>query len=308
VTHILAFPGMLPLGEAIAALAGAQVGEVDVHRFPDGESLVTLPDELAGKDVAVLATLREPDPLALSLRFAAETARDMGARHVGLIAPYLAYMRQDRRFAEGQAVSAPLFARFLEESFDWLVTADPHLHRIHSLEGLFDIPVRRIETAPLLADWIAANVPDAVLIGPDSESRQWVAEVARVADRPFEVLEKRRSGDRSVEVSIPHSEALLAGTPVILDDIASSGRTLIQAVERLRAAGTRPPICVVIHAVFAGDAHDDILAAGASRVVTTNSIPHASNAVSLAQVLADAARDLQAGHPPIRRAGARTTR
>jgi len=308
VTHILAFPGMLPLGEAIAALGGAQVGEVDVHRFPDGESLVTLPGELAGKDVAVLATLREPDPLALPLRFAAETARDMGARRVGLIAPYLAYMRQDRRFAEGQAVSAPLFARFLEESFDWLVTADPHLHRIHSLEGLFDIPVRRIETAPLLADWIAANVPDAVLIGPDSESRQWVAEVARVADRPFEVLEKRRSGDRSVEVSIPHSEALLAGAPVILDDIASSGRTLIQAVERLRAAGTRPPICVVIHAVFAGDAHDDILAAGASRVVTTNSIPHASNAVSLAQVLADAARDLQAGHPPIRRAGARTTR
>jgi ribose-phosphate pyrophosphokinase len=307
-THILAFPGMLPLGEAIAALAGAQVGEVDLHRFPDGESLVTLPGDLAGKDVAILATLRDPDPLALPLRFAAETARELGARRVGLIAPYLAYMRQDRRFAEGQAVSAPLFARFLEECFDWLVTADPHLHRIHSLEDLFDIPVRRIETAPLLADWLAKNVPDAVLIGPDSESRQWVAEVARLADRPYEVLDKRRSGDRIVEVSVPHSEALLAGTPVILDDIASSGRTLIQAIERLLAAGTRPPICLVIHAVFAGDAHDDILAAGAGRVVTTNSIPHASNAVSLEQALADAASDLLAANPPTRRAAARTTR
>ena len=307
-TRILAFPGMMALCEAIAALAGAQVGELDIHRFPDGESLVTLPGDLAGKDVAVLATLREPDPLALPLRFAAETAREKGARRVGLIAPYLAYMRQDRRFAEGQAVSAPLFAGFLEESFDWLVTADPHLHRIHALEDLFDIPVRRIETAPLLAGWIAANVPDAVLLGPDSESRQWVAEVARLADRPYEVLEKRRSGDRSVEVSIPHSEALLAGTPVILDDIASSGRTLIQAIQRLLATGTRPPICVVIHAVFAGDAHTDILSAGAARVVTTDSIPHASNAVSLAQVLADAARDLQGGNPPIRRAAARTIR
>lgn len=307
-THLLAFPGMLPLGEAIAALAGARVGEVDLHRFPDGESLVTLSGDLAGKDVAILATLRDPDPLALPLRFAAETAREMGARRVGLIAPYLAYMRQDKRFAEGQAVSAPLFARFLEESFDWLVTADPHLHRIHSLEDLFDIPVRRIETAPLLADWISGNVPDAVLLGPDSESRQWVAEVARLADRPYEVLDKRRSGDRSVEVSIPHSEALLAGTPVILDDIASSGRTLIQAIKRLLAAGTRPPICVVIHAVFAGDAHDDILAAGAARVVTTNSIPHASNAVTLEQALADAASDLQAANPPTQRAAARTTR
>ena len=293
-THILAFPGMMPLGEAIAKQSGAQTSEVDVHRFPDGESLVTLPADLAGKDVAVLATLREPDPLALSLRFAAETAREMGARRIGLIAPYLAYMRQDRRFAEGQAVSAPLFARFLEESFDWLVTADPHLHRIHALEDLFDIPVRRIETAPLLGEWIAANAPDAVLLGPDSESRQWVAEVARLADRPYEVLEKHRSGDRSVEVSVPHSEALLDGTPVIVDDIASSGRTLIQAIERLLVAGTRPPICVVIHAVFAGDAHDDILAAGASRVVTTDSIPHVSNAISLAQALADACRDLQA--------------
>ncbi|MCP5399949.1 ribose-phosphate diphosphokinase [Novosphingobium malaysiense] len=307
-THILAFPGLMPLGDAIAKLSGAQVGEVDLHRFPDGESLVTLPGDLAGKDVAVLATLRDPDPLALPLRFAAETAKEMGARRVGLITPYLAYMRQDQRFAGGQAVSAPLFARFLEESFDWVVTADPHLHRIHSLEDLFDIPVRRIETAPLLAGWIAANVPDAMLLGPDSESRQWVAEVARLADRPYEVLEKRRSGDRSVEVSVPHSEVLLAGTPVILDDIVSSGRTLIEAIERLLAAGARPPICVVIHAVFAGNAHDDILAAGAARVVTTNSIPHASNAVSLAQVLADAARDLQAADPPIRRSAEQTTR
>lgn len=307
-THILAFPGMMPLGETIAALSGAQTGEVDIHRFPDGENLVTLPGDIAGQDVAILATLRDPDPLALPLRFAADTARELGARRVGLIAPYLTYMRQDRRFAEGQAVSARLFARFLEESFDWLVTADPHLHRIHSLEDLFGIPVRRIETAPLLAGWIAANVPDAVLLGPDSESRQWVAEVARLADRPYEVLEKHRSGDRSVEVSVPHSEALLAGTPVILDDIASSGRTLIQAIERLLAAGTRPPICVVIHAVFAGDAYADILTAGAARVVTTDSIPHASNAVSLAQALANAARDLQASNPPIRRAAATTTR
>jgi len=287
-THILAFPGMLPLGERLASLAGAVVGEVDIHRFPDGESLVTLPDNLGGQDVAIIATLRDPDPIALPLRFAAETARELGARRVGLIAPYLAYMRQDRRFAQGQAVSAPLFARFVEESFDWLVTADPHLHRIPSLEDLFKIPARRLVSAPLLAEWIAANVPDAVLLGPDGESRQWVAEVARLADRPYEVLEKRRNGDRDVEVSVPRSDALLAGTPVILDDIASSGRTLIQAIERLLDAGTRPPVCLVIHAVFAGNAQADILAAGAARIVTTDSIPHPTNAVSLAGGLAKA--------------------
>ncbi|MBA4164240.1 MAG: phosphoribosylpyrophosphate synthetase [Erythrobacter sp.] len=290
--RILAFPALLPLAGRIAGLSHGRAEPIDIHRFPDGESLVTLHRDLAGQDVAMLATLNDPDHLALPLRFAAETARELGARSVGLIAPYLAYMRQDRRFSPGQAVSAPLFARFLEESFDWLVTADPHLHRIHSLSELYKIPAHRIETAPLLAEWISANVPDAVLLGPDSESRQWVAQVARLADRPFEVLEKHRSGDRDVVVSVPQSEALLAGTPVILDDIASSGRTLIQAIERLRTAGARPPVCLVIHAVFAGNAHADILAAGAARVVTTDSIPHVTNAISLAGVLSAACREM----------------
>ncbi|KUO51997.1 MAG: phosphoribosylpyrophosphate synthetase [Sphingomonadales bacterium BRH_c42] len=290
--RILAFPEVFTLAVRIADLSGGQAGAIDIHRFPDGESLVTLPDGLGGQDVAILASLSDPDPRALPLRFAAKTARELGARSVGLIAPYLAYMRQDRRFSPGQAISARLFACFLEESFDWLVTADPHLHRIHSLSDLFRIPARRIETAPLLAEWIAANVPDAVLLGPDSESRQWVAQVAHLADRPFEVLEKRRSGDRDVEVSVPRSEALLAGTPVILDDIASSGRTLIQAIGRLMAAGARPPVCLVIHAVFAGNAHADILAAGAARVVTTDSIPHSTNAISLAGMLSAACREM----------------
>jgi ribose-phosphate pyrophosphokinase len=104
---------------------------------------------------------------------------------VGLVAPYLGYMRQDKRFHPREAVSAPIFAGFLDECFDWVMTADPHLHRNPSLSALFRIPAYRVATAPLLADWIAANVPEAVLLGPDSESQQWVAEVARLAGRPY---------------------------------------------------------------------------------------------------------------------------
>ena len=289
---LLVFPGMEALATQIIERSGNHAHQVDLHHFPDGETLVTLPEQLVDRDVAILATLHDPDPLALPLTFAATTAREFGARSVGLIAPYLSYMRQDHRFAPGQAVSAPIFARFLQESIDWLVTADPHLHRIHSLGELFDIPTRRVETAPLLAEWIKANVPDAVLLGPDGESRQWVAEVAQRAGRPFEVLEKVRSGDREVQVSVPQSEALLGGTPVILDDIASSGRTMIEAIARLADAGCSPAICVVIHAVFSGDAYNQILNAGAARIVTTNSIPHASNAISLAGPLSDATTEL----------------
>lgn len=291
---ILVFPGMEALAARLVDRTGIHSHPVDLHRFPDGETLVTLPEQLVDQDVAILSTLHDPDSLALPLTFAAATAREFGAKSVGLIAPYLAYMRQDHRFAPGQAVSAPIFARFIQESFDWLVTADPHLHRIHSLDELFDFPTRRIETAPHLAEWVKANVPDSVLLGPDGESRQWVAEVARLAGRPFEVLEKIRSGDRDVQVSVPQSEALLAGTPVILDDVASSGRTMIEAIARLAAAGCRPPVCVVIHAVFSGDSYGQILKAGAARIVTTDSIPHESNAISLARPLAEAAAELTA--------------
>ena len=211
----------------------------------------------------------------------------MGARRVGLIAPYLGYMRQDRRFERGQAVSAPLFAQFLGESFDWLVSVDPHLHRIARLQDVFPMPAIRAVSAPLLATWISTNLPDAVLLGPDSESQQWVAEVARLAGRPYEVLRKVRSGDRSVDVSVPESAALREGTPVILDDIASSGSTMARAVERLLAAGTAAPVCLVIHAVFADGAQDTIMSAGAAGIISTDTIPHSTNVIGIADILSE---------------------
>jgi len=287
---------MEALAGQIAHQLGGETASVDLHRFPDGETLVTLPDDIHGRESILIATLRDPDPLALPLRFAAETARELGARRVGLVAPYLAYMRQDKRFAPGQTVTAPVFAKFLEDSFDWLVTVDPHLHRIASLDRLFSFPAIRVRSAPFIADWIASEVPDAVILGPDSESQQWVAEVARMAGQPYEVLTKVRTGDRQVEVSVPASEALKNRTPVVLDDIASSGRTMVRAIERLVSAGTRSPICVIIHAVFAGNAYEDILAAGAARLVTTDSIPHNSNEITLARTLASAIRQAMSSH------------
>ncbi len=284
---LVAFPEMRPLAEDLAPALGADLLTLDWHHFPDGESLISLPSDLDGADVAFLATLRDPDRLALPLRFAAATAREMGVRRVGLIAPYLGYMRQDRRFEAGQAVSAPLFAQFLGESFDWLVTVDPHLHRIARLQDVFPMPAMRAVSAPLLATWISTNLPDAVLLGPDSESQQWVAEVARLAGRPYEVLRKVRSGDRSVDVSVPESAALREGTPVILDDIASSGVTMARAVERLLAAGTAAPVCLVIHAVFADGAQDTIMSAGAAGIISTDTIPHSTNVIGIVDILSE---------------------
>ncbi|RUW87738.1 ribose-phosphate diphosphokinase [Mesorhizobium sp. M7A.F.Ca.US.010.02.1.1] len=289
---LLPFPLQRTMADVIGPLLGARTGRLDWRHFPDGESLVTIERDLDGVDVALVASLRNPDELALPLRFAAATAREFGARSIGLIAPYLAYMRQDRRFNPGEAVSAPMFARFLADSFDWLVTADPHLHRIPRLSELFCIPAHAVATAPLIADWIRNNVPSALLIGPDSESSQWVSDIADRAGVAYQILTKIRRSDRDVDVSLPSIDAARSRTPIIVDDIASSGRTMIETLNHLRQLGLPPAVCIVIHPVFAQNAYALLLAAGAERVVSTDSIPHPSNAISLAGLLAAASAEL----------------
>lgn len=291
---LVPFPADAALAATVAPALQARLAPVAWRHFPDGESLVALDGSMEGADVAILASLRDPDPLALPLRFAAQTAREFGARSVGLIAPYLAYMRQDTRFHAGEAVSAPLFARFLEEAFDWLVTVDPHLHRVERLQSLYRIPTTHVSATPDVAAWIARTVPDAMLIGPDSESEQWVARIAAQAGVPYQVLSKQRHGDYDVRVSLPDATAAAGHTPVLVDDIVSSGRTILETLAHLKKLALPPPVLVAIHPVFAGDAYPRLQEAGVVRIASTDTIAHSSNAIPLGTALAAAASALMA--------------
>ncbi len=294
---LIPFPADARLASTVAPGLNSRVAPLAWRHFPDGESLVTIDDGLEGADVAILVSLRDPDPMALPLRFAAQAAREFGARSVGLIAPYLAYMRQDTRFHPGEAVSAPMFAHFLEEAFDWLVTVDPHLHRFARLEALYRIPVRHVSATPAVAAWIAREVSDPILIGPDGESEQWVAGIAGLAGLPFQVLRKERRGDYDVEVSLPDAAAATARTPVLVDDIVSSGRTMLETVAHLKQLSASAPVLVAIHPVFAGDAYHQLQAAGPVRIASTDTIAHPSNAIPLGAEIAAAASALMGPVP-----------
>ena len=289
---VFGLPGNEGMARRIAAAWPAEHGGLAVHPFPDGESLVRLRTPPPTRDVALVCTLHEPDAKVLPLLFAAAAARDEGARSVGLIAPYLAYMRQDLSFHAGEARSAAHFARLLSQHFDWLVTVDPHLHRYHSLGEIYRIPSAAVPAAPLLARWIAANVPRPLLVGPDEESRQWVERIAADAVAPFVILEKHRRGDRQVELRVPDVAGWRDHTPVLADDIISSGGTMIETITALRAQGLHPPVCVAVHAVFAHWAYWGLLGAGAARVVTTNTISHDSNVIDVGPAIAAAVRGL----------------
>ena len=293
--RVLALPGNEALATAIARELDHDVGGVTHRLFPDGESYLRIHDDVAGRAVVLVCTLDRPNERTLPLLLLAATARDLGARAVGLVAPYLAYMRQDRRFRSGEGVTSAYFARLLSRAVDWVVTVDPHLHRHASLAELYTIPARALHAAPLVASWLGAHVPDALLIGPDAESVQWVASIAERARVPSIALTKIRRGDREVEVSLPPDLPLRGRTPVLVDDIVSTGRTMLATIAHLRALGARPPVCIAVHAVFAGDAHQRLLEAGAAQVVTCNTIAHSSNGIDLTPLITDAVREMLGG-------------
>lgn len=289
---VYAMPGNEGFAQALCAAWPADPGDLVVYRFPDGESLVRLRTPARGRDVVLVCTLREPDAKVLPLLFAAGTARAQGARSVGLVAPYLAYLRQDRAFRNGEACSAQHFATLLSAHFAWLVTVDPHLHRSHKLADLYPIAAASASASPLLARWIGANVREPILIGPDQESEQRVRAIAEAAHAPWQVLRKVRTGDRNVPIGVPDHAHWTNRTPVLVDDIISSGASLVRLVRKLRAQGLPPPVCVAIHAVFAPFAYWGLLEAGAGRIVTTNTIAHDTNAIDVAAAVADEARKL----------------
>jgi ribose-phosphate pyrophosphokinase len=295
---VLSFPGNDTMADAIARSLGAERVAVHLRRFPDGETLASLDaagaSGLAGRDVVLVATLDRPDPKLVPVALIAGAARDHGARRVVLVAPYLAYLRQDAVFAPGQGVSARHFARLVAAAADALVVVDPHLHRLDSLDDVFGIPSRVVQSAPALARWVAAHVERPVLVGPDEESAQWVSEVAHRAGCPHVVLRKIRRGDRDVEVSAPGLDPADGRTPVIVDDIASTGHTIAQAVRGLVRAGHPAPLCVAVHGVFADDALAVLRTAGVARVVTTNTIPHPTNAIDVSGLVAEGAAELLA--------------
>ncbi len=290
-TIILALPGAENLAQTLSSLLRCPASILEVHRFPDGEALVRLRTGVSGQRVLLVAHLDHPDDKALPLLFAADAARELGAAEIGLVAPYLPYMRQDDRFRPGEAITSRTFARVVSSSVDFVVTVDPHLHRWPSLDAIYTVRSKVVPAAPAIAQWLAREVPDALLVGPDSESEQWVADVAARLKAPWLCMTKERQGDREVHVRMPHDARCDGRTPVLLDDIASSGHTLAAAAHVLRGAGWGKPMCVAVHALLSPAGIDLLHRAGIGRVVSCDTVPHASNAITVAPLLAEGVRE-----------------
>lgn len=287
---VLGFPDYQEPARRVAARTGFAYEDISVHRFPDGESLVRLPAQLP-PDVVLYTSLDDPNRRLIELEFATVTAKQLGAKRLTLIAPYLCYMRQDAAFHPGEAVSQHIVGALLAPHFDSLITVDPHLHRVSRLSEA--IPVRRAVTlsaAPVIAEWLRQRGGSPLLIGPDEESEQWVSAIATPGNFDYGVARKERLGDTDVRITLPDC-AFEDREIMLVDDVASTGHTLAEAARQIFTRGASSVSVIVSHALFVNDALEILRDAGVSNVCSTDSIAHESNQLLLDGILSRALID-----------------
>lgn len=289
---VVGLSNSVKLAQKIARRTKSSFSSIVKKHFPDGELYLRFLKNVHGQQVVLVQSFQpNPQEALVEVVLAAVTARELGARKVTLVAPYLGYMRQDKRFNSGEAVSALIVARLIGQYVDSVVTVDPHAHRIPNLGRIFRCAFRSLTANRLLAEAIKRKLDANVVIGPDAESYQWAEQIADYLNVPVTVLRKTRHSSRRVTVHVVNEIDLKGKNVVITDDIISTGKTLIQAVKAAKKRGAKSVSCVAVHGVFAEDAYAKIKKAGATHVLTTNTIEKSKNAIiDVSSLIADALR------------------
>ena len=283
---VIGFPEYSTQAKAFALAAGLPYTTIKLHRFPDAESKLLLPEKLP-KHVILYCSLDRPNDKLIELILAASGARTLGAQSLSLVAPYLCYMRQDKAFQAGEVISQKVIGKLLADYFDTVITVDAHLHRIHSLSEA--IPTKHainITATNPIAHFIQQHVDRPYLMGPDGESQQWVEDIATHFKMDYGVALKERYGDREVRVSVP--EGNYKGRNIVLvDDIASTGKTLTGAAKALNQYHPASISVLVTHAFFVDDAITQLEEVGIENIWSCDSIVHKTNTVKLSNILAE---------------------
>lgn len=259
------------LAAAVGVLLDLEPAARTLERFPDGELSVCVKEPLRGADVYLVEPLSPPaDAHLLELLFLADACRRGGAGHVTAVVPYLAWARQDRRHGDGEPHGARLAADLLSQRVDRVLAVDVH----GAAEGIFSVPFEPLTAVPLLAAAISRAAPeDAVIVAPDLGAARRAAAFGRLLGLPSAIVHKARLSAREVEVRGIAGE--VAGrTPIVVDDMISTGATLEAAVRTLLEADCRPAVIVAAtHALFTAGAAERLARLPLARLILTDTLP-----------------------------------
>ncbi|WP_440059241.1 ribose-phosphate diphosphokinase [Thermogladius sp. 4427co] len=273
---------------------GYELGSVEVKKFPDGETYIRIHADVQGRDVIYVNSLqREPNESIIETLYTLDTLRDLGARRVVAVIPYMSYARQDSRFNPGEAISIHVLAKLFKSiSVDHIVTVDMHLHRIADPSSLFGANFHNITGVRELARYLKKNYSfsktSTVVIGPDEEAEQWAKVMAEeLGGLEYGVLEKTRLSPEKVVIEA-RGVKVEGMDVVIVDDIISTGGTIVEAVKTLRSMGARDFYIAAVHAILVGDALSKLLRLNPRDLVATNTVLSPISRVSIAPAIAEA--------------------
>jgi ribose-phosphate pyrophosphokinase len=276
------------LAQKVAKKLKSSYSALKVKKFPDGEIKVRFMSNVKGKDIVLVQSFYgDINDLIVEVIFAAETARDLGAKKVFLIAPYFPYLRQDKRFKPGQCISIEVMCRLMSKYFDKVFIIDPHLHREKKLSHLFSTKSQRLTANPYIADYIRKNIKNPLIVGPDWESYKWARKVAEKINCEYVILEKKRYTGRKVKVTLNKKVNINNKNIIFVDDIISTGNTILESVKNLRKLGAKKFNCIAVHGIFVENALGKLRKANVN-VVSTNTIPNKVSKIDVSELIARA--------------------
>jgi len=277
------------LSTGVAKQLGHPLVKPELTRFPDGEFYVRADAKLEGEHAIVVQSTPYPQSDNLvELCLLLDLAKDLGAPRVTAVVPYLAYARQDKRFKPGEAISVRTVCKLIEHSG----ASDVFTVDVHEVEVMrnFACPAYNLTAMPLIGKYLAKlDLHDPIIIAPDEGASPLAKRIAVELMADHDYLEKRRVTPTQVEVR-PKRLSVSNRDVVIVDDIISTGGTIIEAAKILKKQGARRLYAACTHPVFAGKALKKVLAAGVKKVVATDTIEHRTSVVSVASVIAEAIR------------------
>lgn len=278
----------VPIARKLATQLKATFSPLTISSFPDGDLYLKFNTPVKGKKIVIVHSFQpNADKSLFNVIFAAETAKDLGAKKVILVAPYLAYMRQDKRFHPGEAISSRIMAKHLNACVDKIITIDPHLHRYKSLKDIFTISAVKLTANQLIGQYIKKHIQDPVIIGPDWESYQWAEVIAKEVGCEHTVLEKTRFSSRHVQSKMTKPVLLKGKNVIIVDDIISTGHTMIEALRKAKREKAHSVIGIGVHGLFVENGYPKMKKAGFKQILTTNCIEHTTNQIDITSLLVE---------------------
>ena len=284
IMHIVGGSASGRLAGELAKNLGADLADVEVKRFPDDECYVRVGDDLDGQDVVIVQTAW-PDRNIVELLLLQDAVREFDVSSVTTVVPYFGYARQDKKFKAGEPVSARMLARIIQLQSDAFVTVDVHAP---SVVAWFDrIPATNVSAHPEVGAFLKREGVELVL-SPDEGRRDNAKMVASVAGCEADFLVKERVDGKTVKMA-PKSLDVSGKTVAMVDDIISTGGTIVKASEQLRQQGAAKIIAVCTHGVFASDAIPRLREA-CDEVFSTDTIESSTTAITVAPQVARAIR------------------